>query len=131
MSAVPALLLLGAVAVLSLVAERLATLVVLAVVLVVLVARHRGRRALYLWSALFGGLTFFVFSPLVAHYGSDLLWRGPHLPAPIGWLDVTSEELRIAAVVALRFVCVSLAFGVYALGLDHDRLVQGLRFARR
>src|SRR5204862_3137933 len=43
----------------------------------------------------------------------------------------TSEELRIAAVVALRFVCVSLAFGVYALGLDHDRLVQGLRFARR
>src|SRR5205085_2616921 len=98
-------------------------LAAIVVVLAVLVARHRGGRLLYLWGAGFGGLTLFVFSPLVGHYGSDLLWRGPRLPAPFGTLDVTTQELHMACVLALRVSGVSLAFGLYALGLDHDRLV--------
>jgi energy-coupling factor transport system permease protein len=129
-SALPALLLLLAVATVALVADSLAALAAIAAVLALLVARYPGRR-IYLWSAGFGGLTIFLFSPLVAHYGADVLWRGPHLPAPFGWLDVTSEEIHTAAVLALRLTALALAFGLYALGLDHDRLVQGLRFARR
>jgi energy-coupling factor transport system permease protein len=129
-SALPALALLVAAATASLAAQRVATLVLLAALLTVLVARRPGRR-LYLWSAGFGGVTLFLFSPFIAHTGGDLLWRGPHLPAPLGWMDVTTEELRTAGVLGLRFTALALAFGLYALALDHDRLVQGLWFARR
>ena len=131
MSAFPALVLLGSVGTVCLVADRIAVLAAIVVVLGLLVARHRGRRRIYLLGAAFSGLTLFLFSPLVAHYGSDVLWRGPHLPAPFGWLDVTSEELLVALQLALRLAGLALAFGLFALGLDHDRLVQGLRFARR
>jgi energy-coupling factor transport system permease protein len=127
----PALVFLAAVATVSLVADRVAALAAIVVVLGLLVARYRGRRRLYLWGAGFSGVTLFLFSPLVAHYGADVLWRGPHLPAPLGWLDVTTQELHMAARLALRLTGLALAFGLYALGLDHDRLVQGLRFARR
>jgi energy-coupling factor transport system permease protein len=130
-SALPALVLLGSVATVSLVADRVAALAAIVLVLGVLVARHRGRRRLYLLGAAFSGVTLFLFSPLVAHYGSHLLWRGPHLPAPLGWLDVTREELHVALRLALRLAGLALAFGLFALGLDHDRLVQGLRYARR
>jgi energy-coupling factor transport system permease protein len=129
-SAVPALLLLLATAILALVAERLVTLVVLTALLAVLVARRPGGR-LYLWTAAIGALTLLVVSPLVAHSGFHVLWRGPHLPSPLGYVDVTSEELREAAVLALRLAALTLAFGLYALALDHDRLVQGLAVARR
>jgi energy-coupling factor transport system permease protein len=130
-SALPALVLLGSVATVSLVADRIAVLASIVVTLALLVARYRGRRRIYLVAAAFSGVTLFLFSPLVAHYGSHLLWRGPHLPAPIGWLDVTTEELHEAVRLALRLTALALAFGLFALGLDHDRLVQGLRFARR
>jgi energy-coupling factor transport system permease protein len=49
----------------------------------------------------------------------------------LGPLDVTSEELREAAVQALRLGAVGLAFAAYALLLDHDRLVRAAGFARR
>ncbi len=41
----------------------------------------------------------------------------------LGTLDVTTEELQIAALNALRLAAVGLAFAVYALLLDHDRLI--------
>jgi energy-coupling factor transport system permease protein len=123
--------LLGAVATVSLVAQRSLALATVVVVLALLVARHRRRARVYLWSAGLVGVTFFLCSPLVGHYGSHLLWRGPHLPAPLGWLDVTTEEVRTAGALALRLVGVSLAFALFALAVDHDRLVQGLGFARR
>jgi energy-coupling factor transport system permease protein len=123
--------LLTAVAVASLLAEHVLAVAAIVAVLVVLVARHRGRRKLYLIGASLTAVTLFVFSPLVGHYGGDLLWRGPHLPAPLGYLDVTVEELHQAAVLALQFAAVALAFGLFALELDHDRLVQGLGYARR
>jgi energy-coupling factor transport system permease protein len=49
----------------------------------------------------------------------------------LGPLDVTREELSIAALHALRLVAVGLAFAAYALLLDHDRLLAAARVARR
>jgi energy-coupling factor transport system permease protein len=41
----------------------------------------------------------------------------------LGTLDVTTEELHLAGLNALRLAAVGLAFAVYALLLDHDRLI--------
>jgi len=49
----------------------------------------------------------------------------------LGYLDVTREEVAYGAVQAGRLAAVSLAFAIYALLLDHDRLVRSARFARR
>ena len=49
----------------------------------------------------------------------------------LGQLDITREELRIGLFQGLRLTAVALAFAAYALLLDHDRLVQSVRFARR
>ena len=49
----------------------------------------------------------------------------------LGTIDVTREELEVALTSALRLAAVSLAFAAYALMLDHDRLLAGVRFARR
>jgi energy-coupling factor transport system permease protein len=49
----------------------------------------------------------------------------------LGPLDVTSEEIRTAALNALRLAAVGLAFSAYALLLDHDRLLAAAGFARR
>src|SRR5205085_243821 len=46
-------------------------------------------------------------------------------------LDVTREELAYGLLQALRLAAVSLAFAVYVLELDHDRLVRSARLARR
>jgi energy-coupling factor transport system permease protein len=59
-----------------------------------------------------------------------VLWEGPHIPV-IGYLDVTSEEVAAAGIQALRLAAVGLAFAVYALLLDLDRLLQAAGFARR
>jgi energy-coupling factor transport system permease protein len=131
MSALPALALLLAVATTSLVADRLVTVALIAVALAVLVARHGGRRRLYLVGAFTAAATLFLFSPLVGHYGAHVLWRGPHLPQPIGWVDVSTEELHTAGLLALRLAGVSLAFALFALQIDHDRLIQGTAVARR
>jgi energy-coupling factor transport system permease protein len=58
------------------------------------------------------------------------LWTGPIVPV-LGQLDVTSEELSRALLQALRLAAVGLAFAAYALLLDHDRLLEAARFARR
>ncbi len=49
----------------------------------------------------------------------------------LGRLDVTTEELRNGLFQALRLVAVGLAFGVYALLVDHDRLLAAAGWARR
>jgi energy-coupling factor transport system permease protein len=71
-----------------------------------------------------------VLSPFLTTLGYHVLWSGPTVPV-LGKLDVTREELEIAALQALRLVAVALAFTVYALLVDHDRLVSAAGFARR
>jgi energy-coupling factor transport system permease protein len=59
-----------------------------------------------------------------------VIWSGPTVPV-LGQLDVTREELHNGLFQGLRLTAVALAFAAYALLLDHDRLVQSARFARR
>ena len=79
-------------------------------------------RAPYLWGTLFSAGFVFLLSPLLQSTGYHVLWSGPSVPV-LGQLDVTTEELRLAALNALRLAAVGLAFAVYALLLDHDRLI--------
>jgi energy-coupling factor transport system permease protein len=116
-----ALVLLG-VAVTALVADRLWAVGALAVVLLA-VCLPAGRRAKpYLWGTLFSAGFVFLLSPLLQSTGYHVLWSGPVIPV-LGRLDVTTEELRIAGINALRLAAVGLAFAAYALLLDHDRLI--------
>ena len=75
-------------------------------------------------------VSLIVLTPFVESIGIHVLWSGPTIPV-LGTLDVTTEELRNGIVQALRLGSVMLAFAVYALLLDHDRLVQSAGFARR
>ena len=59
-------------------------------------ALPRSRRRIYLLGALGSGLGVFLLSPFVASIGSHVLWSGPTVPV-LGPLDITREELRIAA----------------------------------
>lgn len=86
-------------------------------------------RRLYLLATGISALGLFVLTPFVETLGSHPLWTGPIVPV-LGQIDVTSEELRSAALNALRLSSVGLAFAAYALLLDHDRLLQSVRFAR-
>jgi energy-coupling factor transport system permease protein len=72
----------------------------------------------------------FVVWPFLQTTGVDVIWEGPIVPV-LGQLDVTREELVLAAVSSLRLLAVGLAFTAYALLLDHDRLVAAATFARR
>ncbi len=131
MSAVPAALALAALAAAALLADRLATLAMLTIFLLAVCLRGpRGRRRLYLIGTLGSGLGVFLLSPLLAVEGSHGIWSGPTV-AVIGPLDVTVEELWIAALNGLRLIAVGLAFTAYALLLDHDRLLSAAGFARR
>jgi energy-coupling factor transport system permease protein len=100
---------------------------------VLLVAALRApaeRRWPYLVGTLTTGLLVFAITPFVSELGSHPLWTGPTIPV-IGTLDVTTEELRIGLFQALRIMAVGLAFAVYALLLDHDRLLAAAGWARR
>jgi energy-coupling factor transport system permease protein len=88
------------------------------------------RRWPYLVGTLATGLTVFLITPFVEVIGSHPLWTGPTIPV-LGTLDVTTEELRNGLFQGLRLVAVGLAFGVYALLLDHDRLLASAGWARR
>jgi energy-coupling factor transport system permease protein len=88
------------------------------------------RRRPYLFGAFATGAGVFVVSPFLAVEGIDVLWRGPTVPV-LGPLDVTVEELGIAALNGLRLAAIALAFGAYALLVDHDRLVSAVRVAPR
>jgi energy-coupling factor transport system permease protein len=128
---VPAAALLGAAAAAALLAERLAFVAILAAVLLaVCLQAPAERRSPYLVGVLGTGLGVLVLSPFLASEGYHVIWSGPTVPV-LGVLDVTWEELRIAALSALRLTAVALAFTAYALLVDHDRLVAAAGFARR
>lgn len=99
-----------------------------AILLVVCLRAPRGRR-LYLVGTGISAGALFVLTPFIETLGSHPIWTGPIVPV-LGQLDVTHEELASAALNALRLAAVGLAFAAYALLLDHDRLLQSVRFAR-
>jgi energy-coupling factor transport system permease protein len=88
------------------------------------------RRWPYLLGTLATGVTVFLLTPFVEVLGPHPLWTGPTIPV-VGTLDVTTEELRNGLYQALRLTAVGLAFAVYALLLDHDRLLAAAGWARR
>ena len=126
-----ALALLATCVVAALVVTHPLSLAVLTVALLALLLRTPWRRArLFLLGIAVSSFGIFLIWPLTAHKGSHPLWNGPILPV-IGSIDVTREELAGGAVQALRLATVALAFALWALKLDHDRLVREARFARR
>jgi energy-coupling factor transport system permease protein len=78
---------------------------------------------------LVSGGALFVLTPFIETIGSHPIWTGPIVPV-LGQLDITHEELTSAAMNALQLVAVGFAFAAYALLLDHDGLLQTVRFAR-
>ena len=131
MSPAPAAALLAGLAAAALLADRLASVAAIALVLlaVSLCARSSLRRV-YLAGSLLPAAALFVLWPLLTVEGFDPLWAGPSLPV-LGTVDVTVQELWGAGLNALRLAAVGLAFTVYALLLDHDRLLASASFARR
>jgi energy-coupling factor transport system permease protein len=130
-SPAPAAALLAGLAAAALLADRTISVAAIALLLLGVCLRAPApRRRFYLIGALLSGLGVFLVSPLVATFGSHVLWSGPTLPV-LGPLDVTREELQEALFQGLRLTAVALAFAAYALLLDHDRLVQAAGFARR
>jgi energy-coupling factor transport system permease protein len=117
-----AAILLSGVAVTALITDRLWVAGAFTVVLLALSLRAGRRAKPYLWGTLVSATLVFVFWPLLQTTGYHVLWSGPIVPV-LGPLDVTSEELWGAGLTALRFAAVGLAFAVYALLLDHDRLL--------
>ncbi len=71
-----------------------------------------------------------MLTPFVEEIGTHVLWTGPTIPV-IGTLDIRTEELQNGLFQGLRLTAVGLAFAVYALLLDHDRLLAAAGWARR
>lgn len=131
MRAGAALAVLAALAATAFLASHWEVVAAIAVGLFLLCLRAPARRRWpYLVGTVVSALGVFLLTPLVGNYGLHTVWSGPTIPV-IGRLDVTSEELAGGAVQALRLAAVGFAFAAYALFLDHDRLLQGARFARR
>ena len=129
-SGAAALLLAGAGAA-GLLADRVWSVAAISLVLLVVCLRApRQRRRAYLFGALTTGLGVLVLSPFLYSGDGRLLWEGLSLPV-LGPLDVTTDELRDAALNGLRLTALGLAFSAYALLLDHDRLVAAAGMARR
>jgi energy-coupling factor transporter transmembrane protein EcfT len=114
--------LLAGVSVAALLAQQLWSVGALTLILLAVCLRAGWRARPYLWGTLFSAGFVFLLSPLLQSTGYHVLWSGPSVPV-LGQLDVTTEELRIAALNALRLAAVGLAFAAYALLLDHDRLI--------
>ena len=122
---------LAALAAAALLAHRTSSVAVICVVLLVAAWRAPAtRRWPYLIGTLTTGLTVFLLTPFVEEVGTHVLWSGPTIPV-IGTLDVRTEELRNGLFQGLRLTAVGLAFAVYALLLDHDRLLAAAGWARR
>jgi energy-coupling factor transport system permease protein len=131
LSPVPAALLLAALGTTALLAQHLVPIAgIAACLLVVSLRAPRRSRRLYLFGAFATGLGVLVVSPFLHVRGDFVLWSGPTLPV-LGTLDVTTEELEVAARNALRLTALALAFAAYALLLDHDRLLAAAGWARR
>jgi energy-coupling factor transport system permease protein len=104
--------------------------VISALLLAVSLRAPARRRWPYLLGTLTTGLTMVLLTPFVEVIGSHPLWTGPTVPV-LGRLDVTTEELRNGVFQGLRLTAVGLAFAVYALLVDHDRLLVAAGWARR
>ena len=126
----PAAALLTGLGAAALLATHGASVAAIAAVLLAVCLRAGRRARPYLLGIAFTAGSVFALTPFVESVGSHVLWTGPLVPV-LGYLDVTREELAFGAVQAGRLAAVSLAFAIYALLLDHDRLVRSARFARR
>jgi energy-coupling factor transport system permease protein len=130
-SPAPAAALLAALAVAALLATQLWSVGLIAALLFVVALRAPAdRRWPYLIGSLTTALPFVVITPFVEVIGTHVLWTGPTIPV-LGTLDVSTEELRNGLFQGLRLAAVGLAFAVYALLLDHDRLLASAGWVRR
>lgn len=128
---VPAAAVLAAAAVAALLLDHVVPLAVLTAVLLALCLQApQARVRPYLFGTGTAALGVFLVWPFLQTTGIHVIWEGPVVPV-LGLLDVTREELVLAAVYSLRLAAVGLAFSAYALLLDHDRLVAAASFARR
>lgn len=131
LSPAPAAALLAGLGAAALLAERVwAPAAVAALLLAACLRAPVPRRAVYLFGALSTGLSLFLVSPWLWSGPGKLIWEGPILPV-LGVVDLTDEELAVAALNAFRLTALGLAFAAYALLVDHDRLVSAAGFARR
>jgi energy-coupling factor transport system permease protein len=130
-SAAPAAALLAALATAALLSTSLWSVGAICVILLVAAFRAPAqRRWPYLVGTLSTALLFVVLTPFVEQIGTHILWSGPRIPV-LGTLDVSTEELRNGLFQGLRLGAVGLAFAVYALSIDHDRLLAAAGWARR
>ena len=131
MSAVPAAALLAALVFAALFVDSVWVVAAIVVALLAACVRApRARRRMYLVTVGVSAGMVFLLWPWLQNTGSHPFWHGPIVPV-LGELTVTREELRLAGVYALRFAAVGLASAVYALLLDHDRLLGSASWARR
>lgn len=131
LGAAPAAALLAAFVVAALLAHRTASVAAICVVLLAAAWRAPAKRRWpYLVGTLTSALLVVAVTPFVEELGSHPLWTGPTIPV-LGTLDVTTEELHNGVFQGLRLAAVGLAFAVYALELDHDRLLASASWARR
>jgi energy-coupling factor transport system permease protein len=131
MSPAPAAALLAALATAALLSTSLWSVSAICTLLLLVALRAPAqRRWPYLIGTLSTALLFVVLTPFVEVIGTHVLWSGPTIPV-LGRLDVTTEELRNGLFQGLRLGAVGLAFAVYALLLDHDRLLAAAGWARR
>jgi energy-coupling factor transport system permease protein len=130
-SPAPAAALLAALATAALLSTSLWSVGAIAALLLLVAFRAPAqRRWPYLIGTLSTAVLFVVITPFVEVIGTHVLWSGPTIPV-IGRLDVSTEELRNGLFQGLRLGAVGLAFAVYALLLDHDRLLAAAGWARR
>ena len=131
MSAAPAAALLAALAVAALlVSQAWVVALICAVLLVAALRAPANRRWPYLIGALTSAASVMLLTPFVEVIGSHPLWTGPTIPV-LGTIDVTREEIANGIFQGLRLGAVALAFAVYALLIDHDRLLGSAGWARR
>jgi energy-coupling factor transport system permease protein len=125
-----AVALLAACAAAALLAQHVAGAAFIAVLLLAVCLRAAAaRRRLYLVGTLISAGGVFILTPFIETIGSHPVWTGPIVPV-LGQLDITREELASAGLNSLRLAAVGFAFAAYALLLDHDGLLQSVRFAR-
>jgi energy-coupling factor transport system permease protein len=130
-SAAPAAAVLAALAVAALlVTHTWAVAVICGVLLAAAWRAPRQRRWPYLVGTLTSAVLVVALTPFVEVIGSHPLWTGPTVPV-LGTIDVTREELAAGLFQGLRLAAVGLAFAVYALHVDHDRLLAAAGWARR
>jgi energy-coupling factor transport system permease protein len=130
-NAAPLTALLAAAVVAALVATHTASVAAICVVLLVAAWRApASRRWPYLVGTFVSAVLVVIVTPFVETIGTHPLWTGPVVPV-LGQLDVTREELHGGLFQGLRLAAVGLAFAVYALRVDHDRLLAAAGWARR